>query len=64
MGRMIGPGSGIAFADQRIGFVSLDNNQSAHLASSFDMLSVPGFHVLAEVCRSVRMHDEGLIPTH
>lgn len=37
---------------------------SAHLASSFEMWSVPGFHVVAEVCRSVRMHDEGLIPTH
>lgn len=64
MGRMIGPGSRIAFAVQSVGFVNLDNIRSAHLALSFEMSSVPGFHVLAEACRSVRMHDEGLVPTH
>lgn len=45
-------------------FFYLDNIQPAHLALSFEMLSAPRSHVLAEACRSVCMQDEGLVPTH
>lgn len=37
---------------------------SALLASSFEMLCVPGFHVSVEACCCVHMHDEGIVLTH
>ena len=67
MGHMLASGSRIAFVLPRIGFVKHDNIQSVDLALTFEMLSVPGFYVLVEMikaCCNVRMHGEGLVPTH